>query len=44
MTFIAPVVGLAVFLGVAVLTKDDYPTPTVTGDDHRTIVAGGEDD
>ena len=43
-TFIAPVVGLAVFLGVAAVTKDDYPTPTVTGDDHRTIVAGGEDD
>jgi Na+/proline symporter len=43
-TFIAPVVGLSVFLVVAGLTKDDYPTPVVTGDDHRTIVAGGEDD
>ena len=31
-TFIAPVVGLAVFLSVAYATKDDYLTPTVTAD------------
>jgi Na+(H+)/acetate symporter ActP len=43
-TFIAPVVGLIAFLGVAYLTKDDYPTPTVTGGEQRTIVAGGEED
>ena len=43
-TFIAPVVGLGVFLGVAFVTKDDYPTPTVTAGRRRTIVAGGDDD
>jgi Na+/proline symporter len=43
-TFIAPVVGLTVFLVVAFLTKDDYPTPRVTGQESPRIVAGGEDD
>jgi Na+/proline symporter len=43
-TFIAPLVGLAAFLGVAAVTKDDYPTYTVTGQGRKTIVAGGEDD
>ncbi|QIO21927.1 sodium:solute symporter family protein [Haloarcula sp. JP-L23] len=43
-TFIAPLVGLSVFLTVAFLTKDDYPTHSVTGQQQRAIVAGGEED
>jgi len=43
-TFIAPVVGLSVFLFVGVLTRDDYPTTTVTGDGTRTIAAAGEEE
>jgi Na+/proline symporter len=31
-TFIAPLVGLTVFLAVAALTKDSYPTPRVTSE------------
>lgn len=42
-TFIAPLVALSVFLGVAFLTKDDYVTPTVTGQQSQTIASSDDD-
>jgi Na+(H+)/acetate symporter ActP len=43
-TFIAPLVGLAVFLGVAYATKDTYGTRTLDREGRRTVVAAGSDD
>jgi len=43
-TFIAPLVGLAVFLGVAYATKDSYGTRTLDREGRRTVVAAGEDE
>jgi Na+/proline symporter len=42
-TFIAPVVGLAFFLGVAYLTKDDYATYDVTEQGGATGFVQGDD-
>jgi len=41
-TFIAPVVGLVVFLGVAYATKNHYPTYEVTSSGRQTIAAGDD--
>ena len=43
-TFIAPVVGLAVFLVVAYATKDSYGTRTLDRQGRRTITAAGDDE
>jgi Na+/proline symporter len=43
-TFIAPVVGLAVFLVVAYATKDSYGTRTLERQGQRTITAAGEEE
>jgi len=43
-TFIAPVVGLAVFLAVAYATKDTYGTRTLDRQGRRTVTAAGEDE
>jgi Na+/proline symporter len=43
-TFIAPVVGLAVFLSVAYATKDSYGARVLDEQGRRTIVAGGDNE
>ena len=43
-TFIAAAVSLVTFLGVAYLTKDDYPIHSLEKRESANIVAGGEED
>jgi Na+/proline symporter len=43
-TFIAAGVSLVVFLGVAYVTKDDYPIHSLERQESPNIVAGGEED
>ena len=43
-TFIAPVVGLVVFLAVAYATKESYGTRTLDRQGRRTITAAGEEE
>ena len=43
-TFIAAAVSLVTFLGVAYLTKDDYPIHSLEKHESPNIVAGGEED